>query len=61
MRHVLGSRASIGGVLVGAAGAGATAGAPVSITINISGGGDATGVGLASRDGVLAALRAAGV
>lgn len=39
----------------------APAGAPVSITINISGAGDPTGVGLASRDGVLAGLRAAGL
>lgn len=40
--------------------AGAGAGAPISITINI-GGGDAQAVGLASRDGVLAGLRAAGL
>mgnify|MGYP000903350571 FL=1 len=52
---------ALAGGMVGAAGAGATAGAPIAITINISGGGDASGVGLASRDGVLAALRAAGV
>lgn len=45
-----------GGGLGAAAGAG-----PVSVTINISGAGDATGVGLAARDGVLAGLRAAGV
>lgn len=41
--------------------AGAGAGAPISITINISGAGDPAGVGLASRDGVLAGLRAAGL
>lgn len=37
------------------------AGAPISITINVSGASDAQGVGLASRDGVLAGLRAAGL
>jgi hypothetical protein len=41
--------------------AGAGAGAPISITINVSGVSDPTGVGLASRDGVLAGLRAAGL
>ena len=41
--------------------AGAAAGAPVNVTININGAADASGVGLAARDGVLAALRAAGV
>ncbi len=41
--------------------AGAGAGAPISITINISGASDAAGVGLASRDGLLAGLRAAGL
>lgn len=41
--------------------AGAGAGAPINITINVLGGNDATGVGLASRDGLLAGLRAAGV
>lgn len=40
--------------------AGSTAGAPISITINISGVHDAPAAGLASKDGVLAALRAAG-
>lgn len=39
----------------------AGAGAPISITINVSGASDAQGVGLASRDGVLAGLRAAGL
>ena len=63
-RAMSGLQSDVGGFaggMVGAAGAGATAGAPIAITINISGGGDASGVGLASRDGVLAALRAAGV
>lgn len=41
--------------------AGAGAGAPISITINISGVADAEGAGRASRDGVLAALRAKGL
>jgi predicted PurR-regulated permease PerM len=41
--------------------AGAGAGAPISITINIGGGSDAAAVGIASRDGVLAGLRAAGL
>lgn len=42
-------------------GAMAAASGPVSVTINVNGGGDATGIGLAARDGVLAGLRAAGV
>jgi len=41
--------------------AGATVGAPMTITINISGVADAEGAGRASRDGVLAALRAKGL
>jgi hypothetical protein len=41
--------------------AGAGSGAPISITINISTSSDAAAVGLASRDGVLAGLRAAGL
>lgn len=40
------------------AGAGA---APISITIDVGGGGDTSGVGAAARDGVLSALRAAGL
>lgn len=44
------------GGMASAAGAGA-----VSVTINVNGATDATGVGLAARDGVLAGLRAAGV
>lgn len=38
----------------------AGAGAPISITLNITGG-DAAGIGISARDGVLAGLRAAGV
>lgn len=49
----------VAGMQPQAAGA-AMAGAPISITINVSGG-DASGVGTAARDGVLSALRAAGV
>jgi len=42
--------------------AGAAVGTPVAITINISGaGGDGTGIGIAARDGVLSALRSAGL
>lgn len=41
--------------------AGAGAGAPINITINVSGVNDPTGVGLASRDGLLSGLRAAGL
>lgn len=40
---------------------GAGGSAPMTITINISGVADAEGAGRASRDGVLAALRAKGV
>jgi len=36
-------------------------GGPVNITINISGAADGTGVGLAARDGLLTALRSAGL
>lgn len=43
------------------AAAGAARSGTVNITINIGGGADAPGVGLASRDGVLAGLRAAGL
>ena len=39
----------------------AAAASPMSFTINITATGDATGVGTAARDGVLQALRAAGV
>ena len=49
----------VAGMQPQAAGA-AMAGAPISITINVNGG-DASGVGTAARDGVLSALRAAGV
>lgn len=42
------------------AGAGSATGGALSVTINIYGGGDANGVGRASRDGVLEALRSAG-
>jgi hypothetical protein len=41
--------------------AGAGAGAPINITINVTGVADPTGVGLASRDGLLSGLRAAGL
>lgn len=52
---------TLAGGLVGAAGAGATAGAPVYVTQNFYGPVDGPTVRQASRDGVLAALRAAGV
>jgi hypothetical protein len=53
-----GLRGLMGGVAMPtAAGAGAT----ISITINIGGAQDANSIGLASRDGVLSALRAAGL
>lgn len=51
-----GLRGLMGGVAMPTA-----AGAPISITINVSGGNDPPGIGLASRDGVLAGLRAAGL
>lgn len=49
---------ALAGPEVAGAGAGT---APISITINIGGAQDANSVGLASRDGVLSALRAAGL
>jgi hypothetical protein len=53
-----GLQGMMGGITTPAAGA--VAGGPINITINVSGG-DASGAGLAVRDGVLSALRSAGL
>jgi hypothetical protein len=46
--------------LFGGMGASAAGAGPLNVTINIYGAADATGVGRASRDGLLDALRSAG-